>query len=834
MGVHRFLKVFKYYLGGAVIVFLLSQEVYADEILHEWNQSDFYHGVGRGDYDTWLNVNESGEPVEGDVINGFNWFTHPDGVLLVPGYYRLIIETQIRHSVGEDYPVNEILELISIYGESGNIKWIKPKPADGYPFSRMYFRGSFPSDTCNYYQTGTFFMEDVQKFWFSVYVTGAEVIQFKRVWLLRNVDPDPGSIRVSSWNVYYKNDQMEEIGDAVFEYLNAPDLAAFQELSYTKRHRCNPGLYGKENCILGIMTGYAQGFENGWRRMNLGNYGFSDGDLFDVYGIGNWKYYAWKGYRTDHYQGIITKKSVWKELYDDPIDTYNYLNKGVGKDGEINHDFGFGTYNCTDRANGCWRCPWYAKNEYDDCCGIPGYLHGNAERCRSNYYFTNDSSSKKKEGRHVTARFKDRSGKEGVIVTTHLYHKGASERRNQMVDIIEHVTDDDAMYGMEYEKFKNNPLIFVGDFNLGYEEQFRILDNMREELESRTGSSCIIDLTLSHGLHLVDTRPGHSRPGHPCDDVGDLDPLDKIYLVGGAAAMDNDVDFYIGTNIGLYDTCCSPPCVTILSTETDHYPVYATLSTRTIENVLKDVEDVEEALVRYSGEDGEHPDFDMKFEWTRIDDDEWLLSAESRHGVEPWEYPNVSIYSPGIEKMAAYFDGRGYVMFPHNDYYSAKRRISIEAWIKPTEIERFTPYTIVAKGDFATQVPEETKMNYLLEIGGDPISPGLGWLMFHVWHDCKYIFTADGNFNEPVIHTNKWHHVLASFDGLHARIVVTRVNGPGDYERLRVVEEYMGTNITMCVENNPLLIGARYQDGVPKRNFVGIMDDLQIYSEVAR
>jgi len=67
-------------------------------------------------------------------------------------------------------------------------------------------------------------------------------------------------------------------------------------------------------------------------------------------------------------------------------------------------------------------------------------------------------------------------------------------------------------------------------------------------------------------------------------------------------------------------------------------------------------------------------------------------------------------------------------------------------------------------------------------------------------------------------------------------MIVTRVHGPGDYriERGWPQEDYMGSNMRICEENGPLHIGARYINGHPDSFFYGKMDDLQIYTEVAR
>lgn len=393
-----------------------------------------------------------------------------------------------------------------------------------------------------------------------------------------------------------------------------------------------------------------------------------------------------------------------------------------------------------------------------------------------------------------------------------------------MVDIIDHVTDDYAMYGMyNYGMFyfTRQPLVIVGDTNLRHDEQFKILDAMKNELEiSNKGG--IIDLTLSHNAALVDTVPGKH-----CGNTGELDPFDKIYLLGGTAPMDNDIEFHVGNHIAPCGDCCNASC-TFVDTCTDHYPVYATLAARTtgsIDNYLDGLG------VKYSAETGENPDLDMKFEWQQVQVGLWQLLKESRYGMEPFAHPDVKEYASGIEGMAASFEGNGYVTFPHWEPYSTSRRLSIELWIKPEQINPpdFYPGMIqglVTKG-------QEDRINYTLVLRSTE-NPNLAWIDFNIFDDCTTRRSADGKFNYPPIEVGKWHHLLVSYDGLHAKIIVTKVHGIGDYEILGGEEEYMGANVQMCIESGPLWIGARYIDGIAQNYYWGEMDDLQIYTEAAR
>jgi hypothetical protein len=933
-----------------IFAMLLAWEVRGDETkdIWEWTQRDFRHENGTGDFSWHTNVDGGGNPVECNIIQDFHELAFPMGIWVAPGYYRLVVETHIDKSAGIAAPNNDLIDYIEIWtateGTPGayidplQVEWVKPKPASGDPYLRQYYRGSFPTghydishdvikechkkclffcsaglplplctqcfQDCqdfvyifptSYYQTGTFFIDHPSLFWFVVHATANARFSVGRVWLYRNVDPDPGSLKILSWNVEPNNEKNVEIGQALADYLNSPDLAAFQELSYTKRKSCQPQLYDEENCILGIMEGYADRSE-----LNVGSsggfpdYGHSDGDFFNVYGIGNWDA---KGGHTDHYLGIITKKSIWLNYLDDlstsPNEIYNFTKKGVGPDGDKHHHWGYGTYNCTDKK-GCWHCPWPAKNmeddhDHKDCCGIDDeeYHYNNELICRNNFYFTNDNqfgcTYKYMNGRHITARFRDRMGKEGAMADTHLIHKDGDggcrskdpgslwRRALQMVDIIAHVATDDTyeigeteerkiMYGSDF--FDTNPFIITGDTNLRYDEQYFILDFMRSKLASMGVNSAVLDLTLSQGLEEEDTHPGtfpggDPHPGNPCSDMGDRDVFDKIYLLGAAASMDNDIDFQIGNFLKINGSCCHPDdrdCGCAVSpeecrsfdpgtpypgpykevdTKTDHFPVFATLSGRTTDSI-GEVENGFEAV--YSAEKGEAPTFDMKFNWESCFGCEPYLLGESRYGLNPsYVHPGIEPSPDGIEGMAARFgEGEAYILFPHfADVEDAggelpRRSVTVEVWIKPSSLEPGVLHTIVAKG----QPPLPA---YKIEVVGDSESEDRGYLKFTLWDDCFYSIHVDFDDTSSYIEAGKWHHILVSWDGLVVKVIVKKINGIGDVETKSWEEVLPISNVQMCEETGVLQIGAQLSwSGEYQNFFVGDMDDLQIYNNVAR
>jgi len=352
-----------------------------------------------------------------------------------------------------------------------------------------------------------------------------------------------------------------------------------------------------------------------------------------------------------------------------------------------------------------------------------------------------------------------------------------------------------------------------------------ILDNIRGYLADAGIEGGVLDLTLSNRLEWEDTHPGKhcDSPRH--------ESLDKIYILGSGASMDNDVEVRIGNHICLCDdkvNCGPGPCEYEYATCTDHYPVFATVGTRTIDRVDSIVMGYMAHV--YSGEIGEAPDFDLKFMWSRDPDTGDVLFNEFRNGIEPdFVHPDVKFHEAGIDNNAAYFEQDGYVLFPHSEAYAASRRVTIEVWIKPEE------FSDPSKPVYLLDKQASTGFNYRLYIF--PVDSLHGLINLQVMDDCETALIAGWNFiNEPPIIAGRWHHILASYDGLHAKIIVTRVEGPGEYEILRgnPQEEYLGPNVNMCSKAGPLVIGARFADGLYMNNYTGVMDDLQIYSEVAR
>ena len=237
---------------------MVPSRVQADEVLHTLEQSDFEHQVGmcKDDSDDddgdgcsgwWVNT-ENGIPQFGLVINGFDDETYPDGLFLDPGYYRLIVETKIDNPAGQAAPIDDAIDTLGIVDLSHVglklIHWVNRRPTEGTePAFRTYYRASFPSSS-TFYQTGTFFIDSRRNIDIYVYAspTGFPYdtpFYVGKVWILRNVDPDPGSLRILTWNVDNKNPRLDEAGFALGKYLNAPDLAAFQEITSDKKERCH-------------------------------------------------------------------------------------------------------------------------------------------------------------------------------------------------------------------------------------------------------------------------------------------------------------------------------------------------------------------------------------------------------------------------------------------------------------------------------------------------------------------------------------------------------------------------------------------------------------------
>lgn len=765
------------------LLLALPTDVSADELIFEWTQGDFLHSVGGWDGSWW-----SSQRQEGYIMDGLK----AGNPTLAPGYYRIVMEAYIDHAAGEKYQDNPILFEMSLYDElnARSLEWLRVKGEDEKLF-RRYRRGSFGAAGKVTFATGSFFLGGQARLRLRVRSSSQEPVHAGKVWLFRNAAPDPGTVRVLTWNLGEHNTLVQDVGEALYDDLNAPDLAAIQELSYDEMNQCYPGNRGKENCILGVMHGYAGSSSSG---LNLGDYGFSDGDLFDVYGIGNWQVIDWTGGHTDHYLGIISKKSVWPAYFP----TYDYINKGVGEEGMKRPHWDFGTHNCSTGN-------WYAHDqEGRDCCGLPCDLK-NPETCRTNYYFTTDhqpGSYDNRNGRHVTARFQDRAGKEGVAVTTHLVWGDGGDpgsltsRREQMVDIIKHVAHGAAMYGPDY--FDTHPLIILGDTNLRPDEQFKILDRMRDALGNAGADINVVDLTLDHGLEDVDTHPGE-KGGDP-----DIDPYDKVYLLGSAAAMDNGVGFGIGTDLPL--GFCA----------TGHRPVTATLSTRTTDHVGQYNTGVGYGRPRYSKEPGETPAFDLKFEWGGSP---LTLQTESRGGHRPVGGA-VQRHVQGIEGEAATFNGTDhYLAYPAQLRYDASRRVTLQAWIKMTDLSGSAAdvHTIVAKGT-------NQNLNYKLEVLGN------GKVVFSTrdggtgtWGE------TDGGLDTPVV-GGVWHHVYASYDGLYGKIIVSRDDGT----ILEGKEEYLGANLALTPNDDPICIGAiGCGTGAPGNFFKGHMDDVQLYAQAA-
>jgi hypothetical protein len=318
---------------------------------------------------------------------------------------------------------------------------------------------------------------------------------------------------------------------------------------------------------------------------------------------------------------------------------------------------------------------------------------------------------------------------------------------------------------------------------------------------------------------------------------------------GDAAAVDNEVSFDVGDDMvftggGCGGECCNKEdrCYCAkdylackadphyddlreVYTCSDHLPVFATLSMKSTRFIVDD--HITGFNAEYSGEAGETPSFDMKFEWEEYPSGDRRLLGESRFGDVPIDVVNVEPFTDGIETMAARFGGNGHVRFAERGQLEAVRRVTIEVWVYPMVLAEGQVDTVVEKG-------AEGQVDYMLSLKGDPENAGYADVIFSTQAQCGtdwLLVEGDGGLDGPV-RAWMWNHILASYDGLHLKIIVTRVDEPGQATILKSEEQYMG--IPLCPNDHPLVIGARYVDLGYYERYNGVMDDLQIYSEVAR
>jgi hypothetical protein len=306
--------------------------------------------------------------------------------------------------------------------------------------------------------------------------------------------------------------------------------------------------------------------------------------------------------------------------------------------------------------------------------------------------------------------------------------------------------------------------------------------------------------------------------------------------------MDNNIEFKVGNHLGLFNDpeCCNcdeEGCCEPVDIETDHYPVFANLSLRTADNVGKYIRGASKggcSYYMYSPEPGDTPDFDLKFEWSWSFFSGWGLKGDARYD-DYFDGGLVEKLDDGVEGRAASFDGSSnFLVYNDMPFYDAQRHFSIEVWVYIDSLSQNPQdiYTIVSKGT-------EGRINYKLEILGN------GNVVLTIRNDSgstgsctgEWSQTDGGELLQGIITTHKWHHISASYDGLYGRIIVAREPTPPSVSPIIVNGEkkYLGSNITLCINDDPICIGAsNCNSETPSNYFKGYLDDLQIYTNAAR
>ncbi|WPU65149.1 LamG domain-containing protein [Peredibacter starrii] len=173
----------------------------------------------------------------------------------------------------------------------------------------------------------------------------------------------------------------------------------------------------------------------------------------------------------------------------------------------------------------------------------------------------------------------------------------------------------------------------------------------------------------------------------------------------------------------------------------------------------------------------------------------------SLHGVASTTFTN----SQGKLRGAADFDGTKYLSVADNDALEGMQRLTISAWVRPTDIAAGNGQGIVAKrNDYGAD------HSYGMFFWGDQL---------HVDID-----TGNNRFASNFRFTNdKWYHILVSFDGTQAVGNRVRLYINGHLDQIAAEDSSAIPNL-----NAPFTIGT--MGGMGPYNFIGQIDEVSLWT----
>jgi|GEM_PF-2874459 len=193
----------------------------------------------------------------------------------------------------------------------------------------------------------------------------------------------------------------------------------------------------------------------------------------------------------------------------------------------------------------------------------------------------------------------------------------------------------------------------------------------------------------------------------------------------------------------------------------------------------------------------------------RLDADGADASGNGHHGT-----PHGTIaFQPGVFGMAAAFDGNGYFVVPNAPGLKLEN-VSMSAWIQlPADYSAYNGYDaahVISKG----AVYGARACDYGMRLGSRTES-----------NDKRIVFEYSGGASEylldgPVLTLPAWHHVVEVFQDGATRIYVDgtlTASGSNPFSTLRVSDE-------------PLYIGARYNQPFIAGGFKGLIDEVRLYN----
>jgi glycosyl hydrolase family 123/concanavalin A-like lectin/glucanase superfamily protein len=207
---------------------------------------------------------------------------------------------------------------------------------------------------------------------------------------------------------------------------------------------------------------------------------------------------------------------------------------------------------------------------------------------------------------------------------------------------------------------------------------------------------------------------------------------------------------------------------------------------------------------------------------------------KEKHIVAHWDFNNVDgnklidkaggndavihgdakgVIKPGLYGNSTFFDtGKIYATVKHSKMISLEDKFSIEMVIKPFKIKNFN--TIIWKGD-RTILPEV--INFYVDIRDGKIELKT--------KDKKGKWCVFGT-RKPVLKTDKWYHILITYDGGIAKIFI---NGKKETSEQSETRKKFGK---LLANPYPIMIGSGANRRERMYHFKGLIDYIKIYDGV--